>query len=619
MIPFGIAWNTFAKLYGAAAAVAVLIFLLRVARRGRAVSSTLIWQKVMGKAQSLWRELLSLIIQLLILLLICLALVDLQPPAEEIQRRWVGLIFDTSESMTAREGEASRLRLAEREAWRMIASLSEVDRATIISAANEVNALTPFTGDKEELKNALTELKAAGTRPKITEAIAYALGAFDYADIGPKDSKHLFVLTDRPDQVIFPELTEVEAGAVGIGRSLANVAITAFDVRKTMNMTETYEALVNVRNYSAGAAGANLTIFTPEQKLGTETIQLAAGGEYAKVIGLPFGINGKITALLQNVQIATGAADGLTSDDAAFTFVPPVRKARVLLVSKKNVFLYNALALNPEIELTSIKPAEYQHGLTAEVDVAIFDMFTPPTVPICSAVYFHPGSAGPFQIVESKKKPAMTGWADGHPLLRHVSMDTLNIESARILAPQDGDVVLMGHFENALMLLRPRGEGYLLGVGFNLAKTDLPLQTAFPIFMHNVVHLFSQRPTEEEVTSYRLGEQVELYVTPGRPQVVLQDPLDKKIGVTVRAGLGLFRPTVPGFYTYADAEALRIFAASLLDEEESNLAVTDTGNLPVYEQETQEEAPDIPRPWLVLAALLLIAFDMVLFLNGKLA
>jgi len=619
MIPQGVAWATFFKLYGALAAVTALIFLLRFARRGRAVSSTLIWEKVMRTGRSLWRELLSFLVQLAILFFICLALVDLQPPPEKLHRRWVGLIFDASESMAARDGDASRLRRAQREGWRLISQLGPADRAMVVSASADAEALTPFTADHKELTQALARLQVNGARPKIAEAVTYLLSAFDYAEINAQDEKHLYVLTDRPDEVTAPSAPGVDFRVLGIGQSAANLAITSFDVRRTLNMTDMHEALVRVRNFSPSNVSAELALFTPEQRLGTETVALPPGGVFAKVIGLPFGTAGKVTAVLEKVRFTSGAKDALASDDVAFAFVPPSQRARVLLVTKSNPFLYNALALNPEVELTAVKPGEYQQGLSANADVAIFDNFTPPTLPACNAVYFHPGQGGPFTIKEEKAKPETTGWADGHPLLRHVRLDTLSIDSARILVPGPADVVLMGHFENALMLLRPVGGRFLLGVGFDLAKTDLPLYSAFPIFLHNIVHVFSHQETEDPITDYRLGELVEIHLSAPKTEVVLVDPLRRQINVPVRGALALFRPTVPGFYVYADAGISRAFAANLLDEDESNLTVAPTEAPPVLAGKTANKAAEGPRPWLILAALALIAVDMVLFFNGRIS
>ncbi len=416
-----------------------------------------------------------------------------------------------------------------------------------------------------------------------------------------------------------PTAPGVDFQIIGVGQSAANLAITSFDVRRTLNLTDLHEALVRVRNYSTSSVTANLSLFTPAQRLGSEPIALPPGGLFNKVIGLPFGAAGQVTAVLESVRFASGAKDALASDDVAFAFVPPSQKARVLLVTKDNPFLYNALALNPEVGLTAIKPSEYQQGLSAAADVAFFDNFTPKTLPACNAVYFHPDAGGPFTIKEEKKKPEMTGWADGHPLLRHVKLDTLSIESSRVLVPGPADVVLMGCFENALMLLRPAGGRFLLGVGFDLTKTDLPLYSAFPIFLHNIVHVFSHQDTEDPMTNYRLGELVELHLSADKPAVIVVDPLRKQLNVAARGGLALFRPTTPGFYAYADAGTTRVFSANLLDEDESNLTVAKTSPAPAFPAESKNKTPEGPRPWLILAALSLIAVDMVLFFNGRIS
>ncbi len=619
MIAHGISWTAFGVLYGALAAAVVAIFLLRLARRGRAVSSTLIWRKVMGVVNSFWQELISLLVQLLLLLLVCLALVDPRPPSDSLNRRWIAVLFDTSESMSARDGDASRLRHAERQAWQMIDALSPIDRVMVVAAGSAVEALTPFTTSHEELKKALADLRSGGGKAKWNDAIGYALAAFDYAGVGAKDEKLLLAVTDRPDQIAWPAAPGVETHTVEVGAPAANLAITAFAVRQTINLSSAYEALVEVQNFSDKPARSELALFTPQQTLGVQALALKPGERFSKTLGLPFGASGKLTAVLRNTAFEDGAVDALPSDDMAFAFLPPQRKARALLVSARNAFLYNALSLDPEVELLSIKPGDYAPGMAANVDVAIFDNFAPPQPPACNAVYFGARAGGPFAIKAAKPKPATTSWAEGHPLLQHVAMQSLTILEANILAPRADDVTLMGHYDGALMLLRKDGARLLLGFGFDLANTDLPLQAAFPILMHNIVHIFAARPEGEVTTGYKIGEKVDLAVTAGRQQLVLQDPLEQKIAVPIRGGLATLRPMVPGFYSYADAGATRVFAVSLVDPEESNLQTAPGEKMPAFVKKSSTVAAEFYWPYFILAALALAFVDLALFFYGRLA
>jgi hypothetical protein len=488
----------------------------------------------------------------------------------------------------------------------------------ILSAGPTVEALTPFTGNREELKRALAGLEAYGTRPKFAEAIAFALASFDYAGVGANDAKELIALSDRPDQVVWPDAPGVERRAVAVGATAANLAITAFAVRQTMNLSSAYDALVEVANFGPSPARSELLVFTPEHSLGSQALALAPGERFSKVIGLPFGANGKLTALLRNTTFADGSHDALPTDDAAFAFLPPQRKARTLLVTAKNVFLYNALALDPEVELSAVKPGEYQPGLAAGADVAFFDGFAPPQPPPCNAVYFAP-KGGPFTVKEVKQKPTATGWADGHPLLQHVTMDALTIESAEVFKPQPQDIALMGHYDGALMLLRQEGGRFLLGIGFDLAKTDFPLQAAFPILMHNIVHIFAGRSEGETPTGHQVGEKVDLALSAPRAQVTVQDPLDKKLAIPARAGRASMRPRIPGFYTYADGDALRVFAASLTDADESNLTGAPGEAMPAFPEIKENPTAEVWWPYFVLAALILAAADLALFFYGRLA
>ncbi|MCZ7582091.1 MAG: VWA domain-containing protein [Deltaproteobacteria bacterium] len=225
MIPNGISWSAFAALYGALAAVIAVVFLLRFARRGRAVSSTLIWQKVLGARQSFWKEVLSFLMQLILVGLLALALVDPRPKDDERGDRYVAVVIDASESMNAEEGGATRLALAVRGARELLDTLAPRDRAMIVKASATADALTPFTASRSERRRALENLRAFGAEPALDEAVALAVGAVRSLNRRDNDEAYVVVFTDRPDRVKSGETERIDVRAVAVGETRPNLAV----------------------------------------------------------------------------------------------------------------------------------------------------------------------------------------------------------------------------------------------------------------------------------------------------------------------------------------------------------------------------------------------------------
>ena len=613
----GINFGQFGMLFAALAGALLLIYILRYRRRGRVVSSTILWKRVIGTKRSIWSEIFAFLLHLLILGLVAFALTDPAPAQSSIQRRYVAVVLDGSLSMGAIvDKDMTRMDQATEKAWLLLDSLDQVDRAMVVVAGHQVRALTGFTGDSDELKKSLEEIKPQGRAPKIKEAVDYASNAFSFLKLGQDDSLHLLVFTDRPDQVYLPAMKGVDAKVVGIGKPEQNMGIVTFDVRKPFNLTGGHELMVRVVNYGNTPANARLIVFTPEATVGKEPLALAPGEERTEHYYLPFGVQGKVTALLQNVQFESGA-DAMITDNAAFAYISKQSKIRVLLVTKGNIFLKKALSLNPQVSLNVIAPGSYNHSNSYSTQIVIFDDFTPPKPPACNAVYIHP-TAAPFTVAATVKEPSMTGWNDGHPMLRYIKLNDLTIEEANPLVIRKGDVVLAEHYKNAMMLIRNVQNKKYVGIGFSLKKSDLPLRLAFPILFHNVILWFAESEDIERRTAHQIGEDLQLPVKGDPPSIEMTTPLKKKIILYPQSGFFSFSPPNPGFYSYGEKEEEKVFAVSLTDPAESDLSNARSDPLPNLVAREGRASTEKYWPYLILLAFILVVLDFGLYNVGRL-
>ena len=612
----GLSLSQFGMLFGALAVALGLIYILRYRRRGRVISSTLIWKRVVGAKRSIWSEVLAFLIHLLLLGIIAFALTDPSPATSSIKRRFVAVVIDQSISMSATVGEKTRMDLAAQQAWDLLESLRQVDRAMIVAAGPQVRAITGFTNNPDTLKTALEGIKPVGRAPKLAEAFSYVHNAFAFLMPTSGDSLHLFLFTDRPDDAILPVLEGVDTRVIGVGTPAQNTGIVAFDVRKPFNTTGGHELLVRVANFGDSPSRSRMIVYTPTATVGKLDLALDPGQNETLHYYLPFGVQGKVTALLQEVTYEQGG-DALLTDNAAFAFIHEQRKIRVLLVTQSNLFLQKALSLNPQVALSVMDPTAYTHAKSYGVDAVIFDDFTPPKPPPTHAIYIHPDGA-PFTRAPKVEKPELTGWRDGHPIVRYIKLNDLEIKQAHPLVVEKGDTVIAEHYKNAMILVKQMAGHKMVGIGFNLKESDLPLRIAFPIFFHNVISWFAESDSAERRTTHQIGQPVALPVTSDAAAVVMTGPLNASETLYSKSGIATSVPSRPGFYHYTDNGKEKFFAVSLIDAAETDLSGARSDPNPPFSDVVGQARTEKFWPFLILLAFALVVFDFWLYNNGKL-
>ena len=617
----GIALSEFFWLFGGLAVATILIFLFLQRKRGKDISSLLIWKRVTGSRRSIWHDLASLLLQLLFLLLVVLALTDprILPEKRETQR--LALVFDTSASMGAKFESTTRLGQAKEQARKLVADLGEEDRAMIISAGSQLAPLTPFTQNGKDLDEALDKMVPRGGGERLAEAIEYAVSALDLTKSSSAAKRRVIVFTDQPRDLA--QLSEDEDLVIEenvISDPQQNLGITAFDVRKTFNLTPGHEVLVRVANFGYSPVTANLELATSRSVIGQATLSIQPRQEVQRVYYLPFGVAGKIRARLSAINFAEGE-DGFRSDNEAFAFLPVRPRIDVLLVTDGGRFMENALRVNPQISLKKLPTAGYQPSAAKGYDLVIFDNLSAPLPKSGHVMYINPAEKGSyFSIVKTMEKPVFSGWEAGHPLLRYITLNDLFLKEARVLKVEEGDKNLIGTLDGSLLLLRKDKERQVLGVGFDIERSDLPLRVAFPVMMHNLVTWLTETPDDNQKLLYAVGETVELPIAQkGISEIKMQAPGGGEFSVPVQDGSIAFKPQEPGFYTYADGENKLLAPVSFILPEESDL-LAGVGKAQTVSAAAVAIDSDPGRKYrtlLLLIAIAILMLDWILFHYGR--
>ena len=492
----GLAGGQVALAGGVAAAIAILLFLLRPRPPVVEVSSHVLWEKVLPKRRNpLVKELLMLLLQLVAIAAVALALGEPRrvADADEVEadaevildRVWV---VDRSLSMGA--VDADGVARIDRVADRLRSELKDLDprvRVGVVGAAKGPELLAPVGFDRQRVGLALRLLDVVGVEADLASALRLAVAQPDLRwEHGLID-----LFTDDPDAVaIAAAFTDEWGWQVRIRAPFEprpNVAITAFDLRASEGIPAEEEAVVRLRNLAPWDAEVLLRLETHDAVLGEARMKLAPGEEVTRRYRFRPLTPGGVEAVLREVSFDAPEGqpgDALAADDRAFAWIQPVRPVRVLLVSRGNRYLERVLVLLPGAELEKIVPSDWDRlgaGRADRFDVVFLDNFVPDGRQPPRAFYVNPPAGrGPFEVAARTESPAVTDWNHDHPLFEGLVLRDLNVLDSSVFEQAPGDVRLVGSPSGALALARRTETERWIGWGFDFARSDLPLRLAFP-------------------------------------------------------------------------------------------------------------------------------------------
>jgi hypothetical protein len=621
---FGLTSTEFTLLFCVAALSAVIIYLLSFRKRTVVVAADPIWRKIVGKRRTPFRKLLALAIQLLILFLLSLALGDprllpkkAKPPVT------LALVVDISASMGAREKGGTRLDRAVELSNGIADAMGPRDRMVLMSMDDSCRPLVPLTSNPDLIKSALAELNPTTVSEEAQPAVNFASSTMTGAGFAENAVGRIVLVSDRFHAVQAPE--GLELVQVTVGESTENLSVTAFDIRPRGGAARGSEVFLEVTNYGKRARQARLCIHTKKALLGEEILGVPAGGTVTRSYFLKPLETDRVMATI-TAERGGGPVDGFALDDRAYALTPERSTRRVVLVTAGNLFLEKALGLNPAIEVQVVSPARFRPEVLAGAQAVFFDGICPPA-PV-HAMYFNPpGSLGcPFAHDREVEFPALLPLRGDHPVTRGITLIDVQVQQACRLLPEPGDVELLSDDGGPLVIAREKGPVRLLGVGFDVSKSDLPLRVAFPLLLHNVLDWFLGKAVIGGFNESSVGDLVELplWVEPAKG---VEDPAGNRVMPRRVGDKLLLRPRLPGYYSARRHQNRWVVPVNFYLERESVPAGDrreSAGRVrwrtgeppgPVVAGFDQAEYPEPPLQWpiVLLAIAWLLLFDWIFY------
>ncbi len=594
-------------------AVIIFFYLLKLKRRRQVVSSVLLWQRALEEleANAPFRKLrrnLLLILQLLILAALVFALARPLVTTSALASGNTIIVIDATASMSARDEDGrSRLERAQEIARDMITGLGGNDRAAVIESASTVRVRSPLTADRAALRTAIDEVRQTDTAGTLAVAILLAeqiakterdagivvIGDGGGAPLASEPPVHTESPLAAPPQTASPSLRFIR-----VGRRADNVGIVTLNSRPIQSGTGR-EMFASIANFSDREQHLEAQLRIEGNLVDARTLTIDA----AERSGLIFDALPETGGL---AELRLVINDDLAADNLAYTFLPDARPLRVGVTSD-NPFLLRALAVNPDFDVHRINPgasiADYDCIVSeGPIEAGLIESNRP-------VLAINPSDIpGLWQSAGEREHPDITGVDRSHPLNSYLNYGDLHIESAtrREVAPWLRPVV-SGAGEG-LIWAGENGQRRFVLIGFDLAKSDLPLKVEFPILLANSVAWLTGRDQSSDERTVRAGQP--MIIPAAESAAIITTPSGDEKEIEARDGSIVFAETrQTGIYKVKDRPP---FAVNLLSESESDTTPRDSIRTRRGETSGQAETFSAEREiwrWVALAALFILALE----------
>lgn len=487
---------------GALALPIVAFYILKVRLRRVPVSTLLFWEQIFEekKPRSLWQTLrhwISLLLQLAFLALLVLALADPIFRWQQAQARRLVVVVDNSASMNANDVLPTRLESAKAEARRIVDGLRLGDELAIIAAGAEPRVACGLTDHQRTLREAIDTIAPIDAPTRITEAVTLARRLLS----GTEKARKAIVLTDAgfvaADELAREE--DLEFLRVGAAET-SNVAITRLQARRSLVDPIGYEILVEAASYAKEPVSCRLELDLDDDPIDVVPMTLAPGQPVVKMFEKTSADGGRLRARIDY-------ADALPADNTAWAILPKRARQSVTLITRGNVFLEKVFEAIPLVDLEVLKVEEGQPipvpkpkagGAAEGASIVVYHRASPETFPAGNVVVIEPGKSGPlWDVGEVLHNPVVAKQDRESPLMANIRLDNVLMPEARKLTLKGTAQVLAesGSGDPLYAVVdRPgaaaEGSSKLAVLTVDLDKSDLPLQTVFPIMMTNLLNWY---------------------------------------------------------------------------------------------------------------------------------
>lgn len=581
----------------------VAIYMLKVRPRRRPVTALFLWQQVLQerRAHRLFhrlRDLWSLLLMALAFTAVALALA---------QPRWSGekhqdllLLIDTSASMQAREGNTTRLALAQERVRDIARAMDGVQRVAVATVDRELRYLAHLTDNPREVLAAVERAQASNyelnPRALPRSRISPKLESED-ADkaVFDESARHRTLLISDAgfDRTTLPEGVEV----LTVGGPQENIGIIAADLAYMpgeqsqlqfyFQIASSYKEPCEIDLILSEGFGERAVM----KKVFPLTVQ--PGLNDPQVLTIDAAAPGRWTAKLD-------VEDALAADNTAYLVAHKPLPIAIEVRASNRFFLEKSVLAfatgsdlltlvteNPQVVLAQGAPPDAERAIILS--------------PMGESLWWD-------SLGEEVEIDAARVVVENHPALRHIDAGTIGFLGARQVTPPNGSHVLVESIDGVPLIYVAKREGKsAIVINLDPIAADFYFSAWFPVLIHSASTFLVDR--EEPLQSVeKPGSTVSLPIA--------EDTIGEATSPTGKAeafeGKQFTELSELGFYELAAGQFNGPIACSLLSKSETFLG-NDKETSPI----TAVTSGLPPAYWLTVFAILLLTTESLLYQRRK--
>lgn len=580
-------------LFSAFLLLVILMYFFRKQYEKKAIPSVLLWQEWMNEfeAQAWWKKLqhhLLLYLQLLALLFLIITLTQPFFKKEGIEGDHLIFIVDSSASMTAKEGENSRLELVKE---KMVQIIDKVDNQemTVIVAKETPEILTERSLSKKEVLNHVEKIEASYASPNVIDSINMAKSLLG------EENGNIQLLSDNFKKEASLELHQNTAFyAHNIGTSHENLAVETFGVAKR---EDTVVGVVTVKNESNDSKEFTLSIVNEQQEIVKQVSEKVEGNK-VKTIYL------KDLPLATMYKVELSGDKQYLLDNEQYTFLGQQQDPTVYVHKDIHPFARKAV----EIASTNVIHLSSDPAEGNKFDgVHLIKGLPKSDWPSGPKLVFLSGDDGEKEVDLSGEITANRT----NPLMQSVAMEKVYVEktfsseefaSLDVVASRGGTpLILSGTYKGDPIIV----------VTFELGSSDWPLHPGFPLFMfHSIQELTQNRGM---LGYFYPGQTMDYFPASDVRKAEILDKDEKIVFSSESFEQPIELPVTPGLYTLKETteeseESKTLYI--MLDDGEKSIqteeSFTISANPTIDQDEESTSSKDISYLFLILALVILL-------------
>jgi hypothetical protein len=477
----------FFTLLGAVGSLIAALYLLDKSKRKKVVSTLRFWTPASSaeelQSRRRMREPWSLILQLLGLLLLLLAIAQLQWGGKRWRGRDHVLLLDTS-SWSAASVKGGKLLDAEKSlALDYMSRLPGADRVMLVRVDALATPITPFTSNRKQLSSAINGSVSESSALNLEQALSFAEQAGSWAEgtRGEIVYDGAGMISGEPADI--PAVPNLRILSPELDRE--HVGIRRLAAKRDQQESNSWDATVTLKNFGFQPHTVRLQTQFAGTHFAPRTIQLAPRQEAAAEYSFVTASEGELLARI-------GPADVLPTDQEAHLRLPRSGPLEVNVYTRRAQELRPLFAANRRLVAHFFEPASYPAAQPAEI--VVLDGFAPAVRPTLPSLWISPPRSGsPIPVKGLDYDAVIKTWHNETTLGAGLHAKEAHIANAEIFETYEGDTPVASVSGGPIVVARDAQPGHarFALIGFDPLQGQLKFEVTTPILFANLLRWLS--------------------------------------------------------------------------------------------------------------------------------